>query len=278
MSPFTKILPTDKAELKAVLFALLVCCLFIGFVSVVNQGSRRIKKRGYAELMIPPPMAPTKLLEPEAPPLRDFNERYRRVSKNFKNVDFKNRSYGVYAFPDGKTSDLRLEGGGLLLPNGADSFMLRDVYYTDLTGDKRPEAIVRLSHVAGGGNSWDTSDIFYIYTRCNGKLITLWQYETGSRTSGCSLKSLTVSNQIVLELFGNCPKQESDRPRPAKFGMQDLTFLLFSFDGQRFQQQVREVVSTPATKVKSYEPAIHIFEYASTIEQRSPKPYCVYRR
>lgn len=259
MSPFTKILPTDKAELKAVLFALLVCCLFIGFVSVVYRDSRRFKKRVYAELMPPPPMAPTKLLEPEAPPSGDFNERYRVVSKNFKNVDFKNRRYGLYALPNGRTRDLRLEGGELLLPNDAGWFMLRDVFYTDVTGDKQSEAIVRLSHLEGGGNSWDSSDIFYIYTRRNGKLTTLWQYETGGRTSGCSLKSLTVSKQLVLELFGNCPKQTTDSPGSAKFGVQDLTFLLFSFDGERFQQQVREVVSTPATKVKSYEPTIHIF-------------------
>lgn len=259
MNPFTKIVPTDKAELKAVWFALLTCGLFIILFSVLNPPPRRTRKASSHDLAMPAPMNPSKLLESERLPVKDSNERFRRIPENFKNFDFRNRSYGLYTFPDGKTIDLTLSVSELSIPNSSGWFSLKDVYYKDVTGDAQAEAIVRLSHVTCGGSCDGGADLFYIYGMRNGKLTTLWHYETGSRAYGCSLKSLTVGKQLMLELFGRCPKPATDDPGPAKFVVQNLTLILFNFDGRRFRQEAIEVFSMPSTNVKNHESAIRLF-------------------
>ncbi len=259
MNPFTRLLPTDKAEQKAVWFALVTCGLFIILFSVLNPPSRRIKKASSHDLAMPAPMNPSKLLEPEPLPATNSNEYFRRVPENFLNVDFRNRSYGLYALGDGKTIDLTLSSSELLLPNRSGWFSLKDVYYKDVTGDAQPEAIVRLSHVTCGGSCDGGTDLFYIYGMRYGKLTTLWHYETGSLAYGCSLKSLTAGKQLVLELFGDCPKPGTNDPGPAKFVVKDLTYILFNFDGRRFRQEAIEFYPSPSTNVMNYEPSIRLF-------------------
>ena len=259
MNPFTRILPTDKAELKAVWFALVTCGLFIILFIVLTPPSRRIEKAPSYNLAMPAPMKPSKLLEPAPLTATNSNEYFRRVPEHFKNFDFRNRSYGLYALAGGGTIDLTLSSSELLLPNKSGWFSLKDVYYKDVTGDAQAEAIVRLSHVTCGGSCDGGTDLFYIYGMRNGKLTTLWHYETGSLAYGCSLKSLTVGKQLVLELFGDCPKPGTDDPGPAKFVVKDLTYKLFHFDGRRFRQEAIEFYSSPPTNVMNYEPSIRLF-------------------
>jgi hypothetical protein len=261
MIPFTKIAPADRAELKAVLFALLVCGVFIALLNGVYPRSVRIRKRSHEELTLPTPLPPHKSFEYELPPPppADSLQRFRVVPENFRQFDFKNHWYGLYSFPNGIEIDLTLYESELILPNRSGWFSLRDVYYKDVTGDGRAEAIVRLSHVKCGG-ACSSAELFYIYSVQNGLLKTLWQYETGSYGYRCGLKSFTVTNrQLVVELFGWCPKPSTEYPLTSKFMVKDLTFSLFEFDGQRFSLQSIEYFPTSPTNVKSYEPAIRFF-------------------
>ena len=254
MFPFTPLGPIDRAELKALLFASLFCCLFITFLLVAHPPRVTTTVSNY---VIPPH---TKFPEPSKPPVMDPLERYRVVPEDFKQIDFENYSYGLYTISKGKRIDLTLFVGELELPDNSGWFSLKDVFYRDVTGDRRPEAIVWLSHVQCGGSCDGGADLFYVFTMRNGKPKSIWQYETGSTAYGCGLKSFTIAGrQIVLELFGRCPKQAMEDPGSSKFLVEDLTFILLEFDGQRYAQQSIEFFDTSPTDVKNYEPAIHIF-------------------
>jgi hypothetical protein len=139
-------------------------------------------------------------------------------------------------------------------------FSLDDVYYADVTGDGAPEAIVRLSHVQCGGGSCDGgAALFYIYALRKNKLQRIWKYETGCLAYGCGLRSFSVlGTRIELEVFGRCPKQATDNPGPRKFVVEDLTQLVFRYNGKRFVRSKLKFVARPATDVGNYEAQIRI--------------------
>ena len=143
--------------------------------------------------------------------------------------------------------------------NDSGWFKLKDVYYEDLTGDKQAGAIVRLSHVACGVSCDGSADIFYIYTTRNGKLKNIWRYGTGSYAYGCGLKTFALGNkEIVLQLLASVRGRQW-KIRPAKFVVEDLTFIQFEFDGSRFVTKSIEYIPEPARNVKNYKPEIRIY-------------------
>lgn len=256
MSPFSKITPIGKSEQKALCIALLVSLLFIALVSIVFSYSARKKKSPTINILT------TDLSEPGPRPFNDPNDSFRVVPENFKHIDFKNRSYGVYT-SSGTVLDLTLHDRYHRVADSSGWFRWEDVFYKDVTGDGRAEAIVRLTHVkcAAAGSCDGGADLFYIYEMRNGNLATLWQYETGSRAYGCSLKSLTVADkQLALELFGWCSRQGADDPGPEKFVVNGLTIALFEFDGWRFVKKNTELFATASsTDVKNYNPPIRLY-------------------
>jgi hypothetical protein len=262
MSPFTKISLSNPADAKAFFFALLSCLLFIAVLSAVFPRSVLKKKPPRTDyLAVPTPMAPSKLLESEQRTFGDENGQFRVVPEHFKKVDFKNHSYALYT-PENIGLDLILSDGELQLPENTGWFALQDVYYKDVTGDNKAEAIVRLTRVKCENSSCDGgADLFYIYTMRGGKLTTLWQYQTGTRAYGCSSKSLTAGErQLVLELFGLCSEQAADYPGSRKFIVSHLTFILFEFDGQRFVKKTQQFATTESqSDVHDYQPAIRLY-------------------
>jgi len=263
MLPFKTYGRIDRSEGKALLIAGVCCFLFIVFLSGVYRLPAAAKRRKVVtNITIPTPLPPTKLLEPELPPVSPLQQ-YRIIPENFRHVDFANHSYGLYATPDSanaKVIGLTLRDGELQLPKNSGWFELKDVFYKDFTRDGKPEAVVRLSHVECGGSCDGGSDLFYIYTQVNGQLITLWQYETGTYAYGCGLKSFTISNrQLVLELFGRCPEQRAENPGASKFLTKNSTFVLFEFDGQRFERKMTEFFDSSIVDVKNYEAPIYIY-------------------
>jgi len=258
MLPFNDYGPIDPTERKALMIAGLCCFVFINFLSLVHRPAAKIRKVT-TTVTIPAPISPSQLLD-ENPSAGNLLARYRVVPQNFKHVDFRNHSYGSYAYPNAKEIDLKLTQSEMQLPENAGWFALQDVFYKDFTGDGKPEAIVRLSHVECGGSCDGGADLFYIYTQRNGQLKTLWQYETGSYAYGCGLRSFTVNRrQLVLELFGRCPKPAMEDPGTSKFLAKDLTFIVFKYDGQRFERSMIEYFETGTENVKNYEPLIYIF-------------------
>lgn len=191
--------------------------------------------------------------------MEDSLQKFRVRPERFEQIDFYNRSYGPYQLSDGTKINLNLAQRRLYLPENSGWFELKDVYYTDMTADGEPEAIVWLSHVTcGGGVCNGGSNLFYVYTKNKGKLKPIWQYETGSYGVGCGLQSFTAGGtQIVVELFGRCPGL--DHPDLSEFTAQDLTFIRFEFDGQRFAQKSVEYLNSLTSNPQSYEPGIRIY-------------------
>jgi hypothetical protein len=256
MLPFCKWGPINGSERKALLVAILCSSGFIILFAIVNRPlAHGTRKRIANERRFPPPSRLTEAPPPPLDPLAPF----RIVPMNFNHVDFNNYSYGLYTASVGKRIKLTLDNGRLDLADGSGWFALQDVYYKDLTGDSKAEAIVRLSHVRCGVPCDAGADLFYIYTEHNGKLEAIWQYETGSYE--CSLKSFTVADkQLVLELFGRCPSQAMENSESSSVPpIEDLTYVLILFDGQRFKQQSVDFFHTLPHNPKSNKPLIRIF-------------------
>jgi len=209
MFPFTEIGPFDRTEKKALLFAALFCAVFICLLSVLSP-AKRFRKKQVIVLSTKPLTTP---LEPSESSHVDPLDRFRFVPENFSKVDFKNFSYGVYSVSVGKPVSLTLNDGKMWDDSGW--FNLEDVYYQDVTGDGSPEAIVRLLHLRCSGSCDGGADLFYIYSRRNGRLKNIWQYETGSYAYGCGLKSFSLrGKQVVLELTNGCTKEVVSYPGP----------------------------------------------------------------
>ena len=187
------------------------------------------------------------------------------VDDSFHGIDFKNRSY-PYRLSWGKHRRINVH-----LKNGRYEYDFRDergwfdlshVYVTDLTNDRRPEAIVMLWHVACGVSCDGGSALFYIYSFDNHRLKPLWQYETGSLAYGCGLKSFTANRTgLTLELFARCSKQNrplNETPLTGTFQVTGITRVSLGFNGARFVTRKRQFFSSAERSVINYEPQINV--------------------
>jgi hypothetical protein len=140
-------------------------------------------------------------------------------------------------------------------------FNLKDVYYSDLTGDGTPEAIVILWHVSCGASCDGGAGLFYVYEARRNKLKPVWQYETGSLAYGCGLKSFAArSREITVELFRRCFDEKEESVGTGKFQAKDTTRLTFGFDGRKFVERKKEIIPAPERSVLNYQPVISINE------------------
>ena len=190
------------------------------------------------------------------------SERLKRAPEEFKQIDFTNYSY-PYKFSGGGRINIALEDGEYEydIENDRGWFNLKDVYYFDLTGDGTPEAIVILWHVSCGASCDGGAGLLYIYTAHQNKLKTVWQYEMGSLAYGCGLKSFTAgSRKITVELFGRCDGETEDSLGVGKFQVKDTTRLTFGFDGRKFVEEKKEIISAPERSVLNYQPEINFNE------------------
>lgn len=266
--------PDQRSERKALVIAFFCCLLFITSVASIRGPMRRSVRlpEKYTVNTALPPEPPTTKFYVEEPAVKELRSEYLVVPENFEKVDFGNRSYGRYQFSDVKTINLTLKDGESWIAdsNHQGWFSLKDVYYTDVTGDGTEEAIVMLSHVScdGGGSCDGGANLIYVYAGRNEKLRTLWQYETGSNAYGCGLKSMAITQkQFVLEMFGRCPRSASDL-EPRKFVVKDLTFVMFEFNGHRFVEKTSEVVTAPARNVMNYKPDIRIYSPEDSLKSQ----------
>jgi len=182
------------------------------------------------------------------------------VADEFHRIDFRNRSY-PYRFSWGKRINVPLKNGRYEYDYRIERgwFDLSHVYITDLTNDRRPEAIVMIWHVACGVSCDGGSALFYIYSSDNQRLKPLWQYETGDLAYGCGLKSFAVTRgTLTLELFGRCSQRNRTASSTGKFQIKDLTKLTFRAKGSRFVVRKRHFLSVPEGSVLNYEPQITV--------------------
>jgi len=184
------------------------------------------------------------------------------VDDNFHGIDFKNHVY-PYRFSWGKHKQINVR-----LTNGRYEYDFRDergwfdfshVYTADVAGDRRPEAIIMLWHVACGVSCDGGSALFYIYSFDNHRLTPVWQHETGSLADGCGLKSFTANHRtLTLELFGRCSQGKRINSSTGKSRIKDLTSVTLKTNGSRFVVRKRQFFSVPERSVQNYEPEIHI--------------------
>ena len=185
------------------------------------------------------------------------------ATEEFHGIDFTNRSY-PYRFSWGKTINVPLKNGRYEynISNDRGWFDLAHVYVTDVTGDKRPEAIVMLWHVGCGASCDGGSALFYIYSYRDGRLKQMWQYETGSLAYGCGLKSFAAKGTtLIVEQFGRCTRRNrnlNETSHTAKFEVKGVTRITLKSNGSRFVVRKRRFFSTASENIKNREPQINI--------------------
>jgi hypothetical protein len=246
---FTPSRPADSGELKAILFALGACFLFIGFLTVAQRRApRHTRGRVYVSQPRPPALpAPEIQVEPPPPPV-DMYARFREVPASFHGINFATRSYGNYQLSDGTNRNLVLIDGQFReFGDSQHWFDLNDVVYTDLTGDGRPEAIVLMTHLECGRMCDGGKNLVYVYSQ-NYPLQEILKYESGSGIEGCSLKSLVVKNrQLTLDLFGKCPPPPGIIDEFIKRETYDLTRVEFFFNGKQLVLKKKTYLTLPNT-------------------------------
>lgn len=184
------------------------------------------------------------------------------VADQFHGIDFSNRSL-PYRFSWGKQIQLALKNGNYEydFQNERGWFRLENVYVTDVGGDKRPEAIVMLWHVACGVSCDGGSALFYIYSFDRGRLKPVWTYETGNLAYGCGLKSFSANRSaLTVELFSWCSKQNRvlNETLTGKFQVKGTTRVTFKSNGVRFVARKRDFFPSAERSVINYEPQIHV--------------------
>lgn len=265
-----------SAELKAVLFAGLSCFLFIGFLTVVSslrasRNERRVTKiRAYPPPQSAIPLPPVRETRPPKPP--DQNSRFRAVPPNFLRINFATRSYGNYELSNGTNRDLVLIDGKFReFVDSQHWFDLDDVYYTDLTGDGSPEAIVMMTHRECGRQCDGGKNLVYVYSQDYPQdypMNEILKYESGSGLDGCSMKSLAVKNrQLTLELFGRCPQPAGTSHEYIRRETYDVTRLEFFFNGKQLVQKKKTFLTLPDHNELSYGVDVRI-EDRTTLTQK----------
>lgn len=125
----------------------------------------------------------------------------KRNSLKISSVDFKNFTFPDFGGLNGKT--FTLKNGGAESINGMPKYKLRKTYYFDLTGDDEDEAV---THIIAEGCQMgcDSSHLFYIHTADANQTKFLWKIAIGGDVLGGLKAAKFKSNQIVMEVFGDC--------------------------------------------------------------------------
>ncbi|HEY0051580.1 MAG TPA: hypothetical protein VGB68_19940 [Pyrinomonadaceae bacterium] len=184
------------------------------------------------------------------------NARFKVAPAEFAKVDFKNFKYPAARLKDGEFKHFQDKN------LGSGWFSLEDVFYVDLNEDEKSEAVVLLGSFGCGGSCDGGRTIIYFYSARKGKPRLLAEIETGSRSGGCSLKSLAIKDRkIILEQFGNCdknPTYEENRKYSCKFCVKDLTRSVYSFKNGELVRETSETSETPETGIMNYTTEISI--------------------
>ena len=261
MNSFKSSGPADRAELKAVVFALASCFVFIGFlVGVHRSAARNVRPVTKIRISPPPPPAPPPAVRiTERRP--DRNEAFRVVPSNFRGLDFESRSYGDYRSSNGTIRDLVLIDGQFReFGDSSHWFDLNDVFYTDLTGDGIPEALVMMTHLECSRMCDGAKNLIYVYSQ-NPRLQEILKYESGSGIEGCSLKSLTVEKkQLTLDSFGKCPPASGIIGDFVRYDTFDITRTEFAFNGKRLVPKKKTFLTLPNNQEVNYGVDVRISE------------------
>jgi opacity protein-like surface antigen len=169
------------------------------------------------------------------------------VPAAFKDVDF-----GNFDYPEvGEKFTIRLRNGKYKWQSSRYAqwreYESGTVDYVDLTGDRRRDALVNVSDLAGSGSS-GVFEIFYLYSMSNGKPRLLWSFETGAQ-SQCGHQTSSINDsKLTIEVIGNCSfrnKRLFNEDTAADIEAYHLTRFVFGWKDSKFQQLGREVIPLP---------------------------------
>ncbi len=179
------------------------------------------------------------------------NEKFEITPTEFKDVDWKNFNF----------NDIRLKNGEFEIVDeehlGTTTYSLGSVYYVDLFGDSKKEAIVSIGELSCGGSCGGYGETIYFYSSQNGKPKLLDKISTGCQSCGCNVKSFKIQDKkIILEQFGNCIEKSDSDPKSGyscKFCVKDLTKSIYSFNDQsKLLRESINVTETPVTDIMNY--------------------------
>lgn len=193
------------------------------------------------------------------------NEKFRIIPDEFKQMDFRDFAYPLW----GTNRTIKLNEGEFESPydtKNCDNHFggLNDVFYVDLDGDKRAEALVDVNYVSCGCGSCDGgSHLLYAYRLDHGKAKLFWTYSTGSYGYGGGLKSLIIRPSIItVEEFGikHCSREEekTDPTCGSKFQAKNIIRTRFVFSGKTFVRRSKEITKTGDLSVMNYRVKIDI--------------------
>lgn len=184
----------------------------------------------------------------------------------FRGIDFKNLSYPIswskerVPLKDGKRKYYEHKDFG------SGWFDLDNIYYVDVTGDGREEAVVQLHAVQCGASCDGGAHLFNFYMINRSKLRLLWRFETGSLGYGCGLKSFDLKKRrLTLEVFNTCnfkgaalePRYESGHSG-GKFHAESVTRFTFEFQGRKSVLRKREVFPSREEELRGHRSKIII--------------------
>ena len=185
------------------------------------------------------------------------NEKFRVVPNEFKNVDFENFKYPSARLKNGEYEEADKFVGGT-------TYYFDEVFFVDLVNNGKKEAVALLSVVSCGGSCDGGSSIIHFYSSQKNKPKLLDWIGLGSRSGGCSLKSLKIINKkIHIEQFGRCtknPSYEENRVYTCKFCVKDLTRSVYAIKNSGLVRESIEEIEMPETDVMNYSAEINIDE------------------
>ena len=193
--------------------------------------------------------------------LEKQNAKFRQVPDEWKNVDFKNYNYTLSNLR--QTIRLKDSHYEYQIKNGGGWVDLDDVFFFDIIGDDKKEAVVMLNFVVCGGSCDGGTTIINIYNLKQEKPKVFWLYETGTNKSGCGLKSFTIKDKkITIEQFGNCLKNSNKDLNWGKyltaFQSKDITKTVFSFVNNKLRKESNELIETETIDLRNSKLEIRI--------------------
>jgi hypothetical protein len=139
-------------------------------------------------------------------------------------------------------------------------YSLGEIFYLDLNGDNKKEAVVFLHSLSCGGSCSGGESTVYFFDAGNPKPAQLAAIDTGCASCGCDLKSFSIANkEIRIEQFG-CADHKGSKGLECKFCIEDRTITTYRFRGNKLHKISTQTVDTDMVDVMNYSAEISISE------------------
>ena len=176
---------------------------------------------------------------------------------NAHGYDFRNSTYpgiwlkGSFRLRDGKAE---AESRGCHT-----EYTFRDVEYLDLTGDRKPEALVTITDWTACGSS-GVSQYYYIYSLNGHRPRLLWRFGTGSEAAAGLMDFHIIGRTLVVEVYGDY-RIAGAKPKVVAWPNfccpdccpEKYTRLSVAWNGRRFTQTKRAVFPFTWGTIDDYE-------------------------